>query len=363
MKEGKNQVAQKPIAGIKKESYPAAIEISSTALKLLQLARIQRQRYEIVRAAYLPYKISSQFRFSAIKDYLKKLIEENRIKGEVVSSLAINKIQTFIYLLPDMPESEIPSAIAWKIKQNLPEDVLFDNISFDYLSYMNYRQGSGNKEIQVLVFAAFKDMVLEQTKLFKDLSLELIAVEPEPYAALRSLFWLGKIAEGETILVIHLGAEHSSITIVRSGQPCLMRPLNVSGKTCTEAVANYLQLDWEKAEQLKQEEGLTPGSKSLLALTSQMENLIVDIEHTFKYFSHQLTKSEVGAYDRILLYGGGAGLNNLSTFFSERLVVPVDIFNPLVQFDLFGHENVGPLVKENFVSFASTLGLALKYIE
>lgn len=345
------------------ENYPAAIEISSTSLKLLQVARIQKQRYEIVRAVYLPFKSVPQPQSSAVREYLKRIIEENKIRGEVVSSLSINKIQTFVYLLPDMPQQEISSAIAWKLKQNLPEGVSFENVSFDYVSCTNPRQGTNNKEIQVLVFAAFKDLILEQIKLFKDFSLGLIAVEPKPYAGLRSLFWLGKITQEETVLVIQFGASQSSITIVHLGQPYLMRPLNVSGNSFNEAIANYLQIDREAAEVLKRQDGLTSGSKSLLALTSQIENLIVDIEHTFKYFAHQLIRLKISAYDRILLYGGTAGVNNLAAFLSERLVVPVDVFNSLIQLDLFRHQDISPSVKENLFSFTSTLGLAIKYIE
>lgn len=353
-------MAQKSKAGVKLEYYPAAIEISSTSLRLLQIARVQKQRHQIVKAAYLPFKAAPQA--SEIKDYFKKMIEENRIKGEVVSSLPVNKIQTFVYLLPNMPQTEIPSAIAWKLKQNLPEGTSFENISFDYVSYMNTRQGTNNNQIQVLVFAVLKNLILEQIKLFKDFSLELTAIEPKPYAALRSLLWLGKITEEETVLVIQLGVNQSSITIVHLGQPYLIRPLNVSGNTFTEAIINYLQVGRSEAEALKRNESLTAGSKILLALASQLENLVVDIEHTFKYFSHQVTMSEVSAYNRILLYGGASGLNNLSAFLSERLVIPVDIFNPLDQLDLLQYDEISPLVKENFFSFVSTFGLAIKYI-
>jgi len=353
---------QEPAPEQKSEYYPAAVEISSSSLKLLQVTKTP-QGYKIAKAAYLPLKINPQAQISELKDSLQKLTQDHQISGEVVSSLPISKIQTFTYILPSMPEGEIEQAIAWKLKQNPPAGTTFEAISFDYVPCLSPKAGISAKDMKVLVFAVAKDLILERFRFFQDLSLELIAVEPKPYAALHALFWLGKIRQEETVLVLQIGASHSSISIVNSGTPYLIRPLSVSGNTFTEAIVNYHQLDWKEAELAKRRDGVRPESNSAAALSSQLENLIVDIEHTFKYFSHQIMKSQVASFDRILLCSGGAGLNNLSTFLAERLVVPVDLFNPFTQLSLLEGKEFAPLVKENYISFASALGLATRYID
>ena len=342
--------------GAKTEYFPAAIEIGSTAIKLLQMARTKSD-YEISKLAYLPLDFGPGIAPNPvlIRSSLRKLIEDHHIKGEVVSCLPINHLQTFTYILPNMPEDEIKQAVAWKLKQNPPSGMTFEGLSFDYVASVQHKDKL-SQNTRILVFVVSKETVKQQLKLFQEFSLELIALEPEPYAALGVLFWLGKLGSDETVLVIHLGASQSSITIVHSGQPHLVHPLSVCGNTFTEAIANYYQFDWQKAETMKKQEGLT-------ALSSQLENLVIDIEHTFKYFSHQLMKSAVTTFKRVLLCGGSSSLPNSVTFLADRLTVPVEVVNPLSPANIYLKQELTPLVKENSASFTSALGLALKSLE
>ncbi|MDI6606630.1 MAG: pilus assembly protein PilM, partial [Candidatus Omnitrophota bacterium] len=151
--------------------------------------------------------------------------------------------------------------------------------------------------------------------------------------------------------VLALGSSESSITVVRRGSMCLIRPLTVSGNGLTQAIANYHKIDFLKAEGIKRNEGLKDsGSLCRLAVSSQLEGLIVDLEHTFKFFSHQLMKSQgPSSYDRVILCGGPAALAGLDKFLAERLGVPVEIFNPLDG------------AEENAHSFAAAMGMAIRY--
>lgn len=358
----------------KKMHYsPSAIEIGSASLKLLQIAKTQNS-YEIVKSAYVPLASNPQSpHHPALRDSLEKLLRDNPVSGEVVSSLPINKIHTLTYVLPHMPPGEIEQALAWKLKQNPPTGFTFEGLSFDYIANVHSRD-SLSKETQVLVFVASKEAVMQHLRLFRDFSLELISVEPKPYATLSALLWLDKIRQEETVLVLQLGESQSSITVVFSAQPYLIRPLAVSGNTLTEAIARYHQFDWEKAEALKKKEGLKDWvsqpkegqakeeSMCRQALSSQLENLVVDVEHTFKYFSHQLMKSQVTSFDRVVLCGGSSALGSLDAFLADRLAVPVEVFNPFSSSRLCLKQECAPLVKENSASFASVLGLASRYV-
>ncbi|MBU1121498.1 MAG: pilus assembly protein PilM [Candidatus Omnitrophota bacterium] len=360
----------------KKEYFPAAIEIGSSSVKLMQIGK-NKNRYEIAKIAYAPLDVNSQTRKAlAIKDNVKKLVEENQIKGEVVSSLPINEIHILNYILPNIPVEEVGKAIAWKLKRNPPPGIVFDAVSFDYISCVNSKD-EFNKEIRALAFVVSKEAVKERIEFFRKFSLELIALQPQPYAVFNALFWMGKIHEKETVLVLYFGADRVSISVVHFGVPYLIRPLIISGNTFTEAIANYYQFDRQKAEELKKREGLkhwvmdrnkegqesSPESLCGVALASQLENVVMDIEHSFKYFSHQIMKGRVTSFDRLILCGGGAALSNLDSFLAERLVVPVDVFDPLSAFKLCLKQELAPGVKDNSFGFADVLGLAVRDIE
>jgi Tfp pilus assembly protein PilN len=99
------------------------------------------------------------------------------------------------------------------------------------------------------------------------------------------------------------------------------------------------------------------------SLISLLENLVVDVEHSFKSFSYQVSQSQITRYDRVVLTGGTANLRNLENFLSDRLGAPVDRVNP------FSSLRVNAAVRnlrKDFLSdasvFASAAGLALSQV-
>ena len=336
--------------------YPPAIEISSSAIKLLQLCQTRHNVYEPARFAYLPFE-QRVVSAAVIRGALEKLVWENSLSGEVVSSLSMAELQTFTYIFPDMPASEIEPAVIWKLKQNPPAGIEFGNLAFDYVSSASVL----TKGLCVLVFAVSREAVIERSKLFREFSLSLISLEPKPYAVLQALFWSKSIAKDETVLVLQIGAQQSVVSVIYNGFPCLIRSLNVCGNTLTDSLAKQNQLDWQQAEDLKKMPGsaaLAIGSQTTAfwlaasgpALSSQLESLSLDIEHSFKYFSHQLIKSPLVSFRRLILCGGAAQLAGLDKFLAQRLAVNVEVFH-------------SPLISENVSDFTSALGLAVRHIE
>lgn len=322
--------------------YPPAIEISSSAIKLLQLCQTRHNVYEPARFAYLPFE-QRVVSAAVIRGALEKLVWENSLSGEVVSSLSMAELQTFTYIFPDMPASEIEPAVIWKLKQNPPAGIEFGNLAFDYVSSASVL----TKGLCVLVFAVSREAVIERSKLFREFSLSLISLEPKPYAVLQALFWSKSIAKDETVLVLQIGAQQSVVSVIYNGFPCLIRSLNVCGNTLTDSLAKQNQLDWQQAEDLKKSVG--PAAVGP-AISSQLESLSLDIEHSFKYFSHQLIKSPLVSFRRLILCGGAAQLAGLDKFLAQRLAVNVEVFH-------------SPLISENVSDFTSALGLAVRHIE
>ncbi|MFH0855797.1 MAG: pilus assembly protein PilM [Candidatus Omnitrophota bacterium] len=341
---------------LKPEYFPTAIEIGSSSLKLLQLAKF-KSSYKILKADYASLGRDKGVPVSIIpEDSLEKLVKENRVKGEVAVSIPLSGINTYSYTLPDMPAGEVEPALTWKIKQNLPPGVKFDDISFDYVCASP--QEAGNKDIYVLVFVTSKKTVLDMAKFFKGLSLDLVSIEPQPYAVIEALSLSKNISEKETVLVLRIGASNSSIIIVSGGHPYLITPLGASGNGFTGILAGYYQFDWEKAEALKIEEGLG----ECPALSSQMENMLIDIEHAIKDFSHKFVKSKAPEIERLILCGGAAALKNLDKFLADKLEIPVNVFDPLAFFVSHSENGLNPVVQQNSIAFTGALGLATKFI-
>lgn len=351
---------------LQKASYlPAAIEIGASALRLVQVAKAA-DKYRIAKIAWRPLPAAGKPAGQA-KDALLAFVKENKVRGEVVTSLPLSKTQSFFYTFPNMPEREIGQAVGWKLKHNPPAGLVFENASFDY-TWRAVAKEETNKEIQVQVFAAAKEAVMERMNLFKGSALEVIAVEPKPYAACTGLLWPGKIKPEETLLLLELGASESAVAVVTAGQPCFIRPLSISGNSLTQAIAGHYQLEWQKAEALKINEGLKSWDAagagiSVPAIASQLEGLVVEIEHEFKFFSYEVAKAAVNSFSRVILCGGAAALKNLDKFLSERLGVSVEVFNPFVSLEFYPKEEAGLLAQRNAPGFAACVGMGLRCAE
>jgi len=316
--------------------YPAVVEIGAGSLKLLQF-EAAKSGPSLARSYYSSRQYSSPGAKWDLRDSLGCMVKETGIKGEAAILLTTDQITSSTYLLPNMPENEIESALVWKIRQNLSPGTTIEDILYDYVRG-NPVPGAGS-DIYALVFILNRKTALEISELFKEFSLELVCIEPRPYAVIEGLAALNCITERETVLVADIGADNSSLVIVSYGHPYLIRPLTVSGKRFTAALSSYYKIPLDKAELLKREKGLgelrlqetaAGGSNGCFSvLASHLENLVIEIEQTFQYFSHQLLKSKVQVFDRVILTGGGAGLGGLDTFLSERLKVPVSVFDPV----------------------------------
>jgi cell division ATPase FtsA len=132
------------------------------------------------------------------------------------------------------------------------------------------------------------------------------------------------------------------LVVEKNGDVCFSRALSIHGRQLTRQLSQTLKITETEAENLKRRHGLelwapgreassltdeerkSPAGQVYLSLISPLENLVVDLEHSFKHFSYQVTQSQIQRFDRLVLSGGGANLRHLDRFFAERLGVPVE---------------------------------------
>jgi len=188
--------------------------------------------------------------------------------------------------------------------------------------------------------------------LFREIGLRPIAIEVAPIS-LVSLDEFRKTApaQDEIVMWLDIGAEESALVIARGGTLYFCRTLAFTSQHMRRQIIQHAGVSEKEAEELKKEYGLmfwSPDKKASVfleegqaprspedkpsivyhSIISSLENLVVDIEHSFKYFSYQVTQSQISKFDRVILSGGGSNLKNLERFLSVRLGVPVEKISP-----------------------------------
>jgi len=327
---------------------PAAVDVGTSSIKIVQLAQGSGSELEIIAIDREQYS-------SDRHEFLKRIISRNKIGPEVIASISAKEVQVYNFSFPQMSEEELKQAIRWKVAQTKPFGLSLEAVVYSYIKGQKL-PGLKTPQQRVLVACAAKETVQRTISLFSELSLKPIAIEVAPISLINLA--AGKksfTSDNSVTLWLDLGAEESTLVIAKTGSLCFWRPLTFTSQHLTNQIAKALGVSEPEAEKLKKEQGFSfwsPDKKSSVflkenkdskqkedlsqivyrSLVSALENLVVDIEHSFKYFSYQVTQSQITKFDKVILAGGGANLKNLDRFLNSRLEVPVERASPLLSF-------------------------------
>lgn len=179
--------------------------------------------------------------------------------------------------------------------------------------------GFQGRDVAVQIYTAFAPMVhigaLE--KVADELALNLIAVAAEPFAVSRSV--LGNDASSNfTAILADVGGGTTDIAVVNDGGVEGTMMFGIGGRSFTRTIASDMGLSYEDAEKLK--------------CNLDNEKLKVELKHSAEKAINrtldvwldgvELALGEFDSMDhlpnRILLCGGGASLEQLTTALAER---------------------------------------------
>ena len=298
-------------------------------------------------------------------------------KGEAVFGLSAKGAQIRIVSLPPMPASEVEGAVNWQISEDLGIDPRkMTDFSVDY-AILSESDKASSREKKILVAVVRKDVVTGKIQEISEAGLDVIAVEPGPLALFAGVCRFSPPDETKLTLFLDIGYDTSSLSIAFGQDIYFVGDITTTGNLMTEAIKDYFQIDYGDAEELKRQYGLedwasapaviaksqagSQGVASLRpALASSLENLIVDIEHSYKSLSNQLVRSGTGDLSRITICGGGAKLKGIEAFLRGPFNIPVEVFSPLNNI-LIDDELISRFdIKEAGSGFGTAIGLSLR---
>lgn len=259
-------------------------------------------------------------------EMLESFLDDHKIRKPCIVSISDWEIPSQIKQFPDMPGSEIRDAVKWELSQNKRNRI--EELHFDYLvSQPDYEKESQQKTVMIAIRR--KDLIDNIEKAFSRRKLTLIAIENPSFAHVSALKRTHEVGgSSQNHIVLHIGSSATLFWVFYKGDLVFERKLNTGGEALTKAVMDYCKIDFENAAKLKEEYGINPDAMSdriieaRQILISVLEKLASDIQYSIKYFSFQVTKSKVTAFEKIFLTGGSANLPGLPEFLIERLKQP-----------------------------------------
>ncbi len=337
----------------------------------------------------------------AAKDHLaaiiKKLCQEAGARSnKVITALPTFSVFSSVISLPKMSKKDLAPAVRWEAKKIIPmplEETILDwyvlkdttTKSPFFQKIFNKKEDKQEKEkkdeksagdnfsnndeeknddIKILLTGAPKNLVSKYIDIFQKADLNLLSLETEIFALIRSLVGNDKA----TLLIVDIGATSTNISLVQRGISLINRSIELGGKNITQEISRNLDISFERAEQFKFDIGMSPSSQQNSAVFKSVENVITpiidEIKYTLDFFVNQLNfngEQTSNDIEKVILTGGSSLLSYLPDYLSQKLNKKVYIGDPFAR--IVYPKDLRPIFSEIGPRFAVAVGLAMREVE
>lgn len=262
--------------------------------------------------------------------------------------------------LPPVDTSKVTQIIQYEAQQNVPFPL--EEVVWDY----QILGAAPSGDLEVLLVAIKSDIVEGLFGTADKVGLRLQLVDVSPAALCNSFRYNYGDLDGCTML-LDIGAKTSNLLFFEKGN-VYARGINIGANAITQDFSKESKLSYDEAERLKIEEGFVslggayeepenPHQAAISKIARQvLTRLHIQVNQTIQFYRGQQGGSPP---DRLFLSGGATSMPYTAQFFSEKLNLPVEYFNPLRNLQLDDQLNREDLAKVAH-SMGEIVGLGLR---
>lgn len=349
----------------KKTSPIVGIDISSTAVKVIQLSRagsrfrIDHYAMESIPPGAVNDKVIADT--EAVGKAIEQALRRANIKTKlaavaVAGSGVITKILQIPGTLKSLSEEELESQVELEAANHIPfpiEDVRMD---FDVLG-----PSSTEGFLDVLIAAARNETAvpIQEAAEVAGLTVEIMDVE---LLALENAYSIVadqlKIPPEDIVALVDIGASVITMNIMQAGRSIYQRQQAFDTKTLENELRRRQGCSQEEALRVLRS-GVFPDEFEEGVMEPFRDSLSQNVNRLLQFF---YSSSEYNAVHKILLAGGGANTRGLTETLDDRLGIPSSIANPLASMAL-GSGLKGPDLAADAPALFLATGLALRSFE
>ncbi len=268
---------------------------------------------------------------SLVKDYRKSIPFFN---GNVSAVVQSEHVVSHYIEIPKVSRDETSTAVESMAIKYIPFSL--DKMIMVYMPVPCINKES--KKTGVFFTAIMRDEIAEFKQLLEECGLEIENIKT-PVLPLVNEFVANHAPEENTCYaLINVGYKYTYFIVVRGRYPYFARNFSIGGSDFTYGYQMGKQISWQKAEELKTEEGIVPEEHQLVPFLVRWMD---EIKRSMKYFENQFSSSG-GKIEKIYLTGGTAQLRNFDNYISENLNIDIEVDG--WNLDYAGDEDVEPSV-------------------
>jgi len=330
------------------------VNISDDHIRVLEF---KRGAHGIALGKYKEYTIpEGAMEDGEIKKSNELVTVLNKVKADfgytfVRASLPEEKTYVFNTDIPHVAPEAIPSAIEFKIQENVPlspAEVVFD--------YSIVAEDAQNIHVSVTVVP--HAVVGSYTDAFKQAGFIPVSFKVESQAVARAIIPNG---ERTNALVVNFADQKTGFYIISSGIVQFASTLMLGSGSLTSLIEKHFNVPYEKALEIKRSKAYakSPDNTELMYSISNNLSLVKDeVNKVLAYWKSYISKQEGKQITKIILCGEDAVIAGIDRYLSQNVGLPIEIAQVWANaFDV--RKTIPDLPMLESLNYAAAIGLAL----
>lgn len=332
-----------------------ALDIGTTAIRLVQLSGGAQHGWALQKFAYVPveHKVLEDSSAAGVRRLGETILGAVKQAGITTKNVAVGmpaaKTFTAIVRVENQPESELMNTIKYQLDKYIPMPL--DEATVDYVS-LGVCPNDATKA-EVLISSTAVNFAETRLEVMESFGFNVIAQEPESLAMARALTPIGA---QDARLIIDLGERSTDFVMMYQGVPRLVRSVPGGFALLIKTVTSALSVKDEQARQFILKFGLAQDKvegQVFKALDSTLESFASELAKSIRFFQSEYMNAPVGG---IILSGFAGMIPFIAEYIEAKTNVPTTQGNPwqLVRVSPEQQKVLQPVASE----FAVAIGLA-----
>ncbi|MCX7098495.1 MAG: pilus assembly protein PilM [Methylococcales bacterium] len=345
----------------RKQNAVLSIDISTAAVKLLELQRIgTHYRVESFAVASLPqdaFVDKSIANVNVIAEAIKVALKrsDTRLKEATVAVSGAAVMTKIITMPSSLSDDDMEEQIMIEADQHVPYSL--DEVNFDF-EVQGINENNPDM-VDVLLVASRRENVNDRVEALAKAGLKTNIVDVEAFAVESAFSLLSdQFSEptlNKTIAIADIGASMATLNVLHEGRIVYTREQGFGGKQLTEEIQRRYGLSYEEAGLAKRHGGL-PDNYTVDVLNPFKKAMVQQIQRSLQFF---VSSSMNNGIDSLVLAGGCASIPGIAKLVENNLGVPVYIANPFMNMDL-SHKIKAHALSDDAPTMMIACGLALR---
>lgn len=336
------------------------IDIGTSSIKIIELAkdggRFKLKNYGLISTEGGGKTFASKDVSSDIDQEITWAISEIAKQAKFSTKDAVGAIPSFstfstILRVPFVSEEDLAKTVPIESRKYIPlpaDEVVLD---WSVINTIEDPQGQKQPEVEVFLAAVPVSETNRYKNNIKNAGLNIKALELENSALIRALLGNDK----SPTAVVNIGGRSTATLIVDKGFERLNRNYEIGGFELTRAISKALNIDIERAEELKRSSGLSAGDNVVKeAMTSLIDSMVLETRRTMNTYQEKAGVK----IDKVVLVGGLAKMKGFVEYFGHKLGTFTALGSPFAR--IVYDKNLESVIDEMGPAFAVAAGLAMR---